>query len=133
MKGVEDVDWGEPTDFATHAVSHRRYTTPASPLIALPEVEGPYRAVFWAKIGPGGFIMPHIDAGPFYERWHIPVQPAGMFWEDGRYMNPISPFIVHHWLPHAVWNPTSVARVHLIVDRDIIPPDAPTQSKLILL
>jgi hypothetical protein len=133
MKGVENVDWGEPTDFASHLASHRRYTTQASPTLALPEIDGPYKAVFWAKLGAGGFIVPHIDAGPYYERWHIPVQPAGMFWELDTYFQPTEPFQVRHWLPHAVWNPTDTDRIHLIVDRDIIPPDAPTDGKLIIL
>jgi hypothetical protein len=90
--------------------------------------------VWWAKLEPGGFVVPHIDAGhPFHERWHIPVEPAGWFWEDGMYIKaPDTVFEVHHWKPHAVWNPTDKVRIHIIVDRDIVPADAPESSALIL-
>lgn len=79
-------------------------------------------------------MIPHIDAGnPFYDRWHIPAIPAGWFWEDGLFLEtPTEPFRVRHWLPHAVGNPTDQMRVHLMVDRAVIPEDAPKSSELLI-
>ncbi len=44
---------------------------------------------------------------------------------------PDTPFRVHHWKSHAIWNDTLVDRVHLIVDRKVIPPEAPKGGRLI--
>lgn len=89
--------------------------------------------VWWAALGPGGFVVPHIDAGPpFYERWHFPIEPAGFFWEDGEYYEPTEPFKVRHWLPHAVWNPTNKTRIHIMAERQVVPAEAPESSPLIL-
>jgi hypothetical protein len=82
-------------------------------------VPGPYRRVWYAKLLPGGFAIPHIDTGPFYDRWHIPIEPAGWFWEYGTYtQQPDTIFRVRHWLPHAVWNDEDIPRVHIMVDRN---------------
>lgn len=83
---------------------------------------------------PGGFAIPHIDAGsPFRERWHIPVCPAGWFWQNGVYTEaPSEPFEVRHWEPHAVYNDSDKVRIHLLVDRKAEPFDAPKSSQLII-
>lgn len=132
------MDWNKETDFRTHGVAHLRQVTPGVDPALLEEelltVPGPYQRVFWARLGPGGFIAPHIDAAPFWDRWHIPVEPAGWFWQDGEQFQPqhMVPFQVQHWLPHAVWNDTDRDRIHLIVDRQWQPPEAPDFQPLVV-
>ncbi len=128
---METVEWGESTVFSEHGISHGRAVAPTTVQLALSVIEGPVHNAWWARIAPGGFIIPHIDAGPFLERWHFPVLIAGMFWEDGVHSQPTEPFAVHHWKPHAVYNATDDPRVHLIVDREVVPPEAPLHSELI--
>jgi hypothetical protein len=80
-----------------------------------------------AKVPAHGFIGPHIDEGPYHERWHVPIIPAGTF--DGREVEAGVSFPVKHWEPHQVDNPTGRDRVHLVIDRDVwmdVPP-APFQ------
>jgi len=72
----------------------------------------------WVAMVPaGGFIGPHIDEGPYHERWHVPIVPAGTF--DGRTVEAGVSFPVHHWEPHRVDNPTGTPRIHLVIDRDV--------------
>lgn len=76
------------------------------------------------RIAPGGFIVPHIDRGPWRERWHVPICTSGS-WIGGRQPAAGQPFQIIHWEPHDVWNPADQARVHLVIDRDI-PIDRPS-------
>ena len=80
-----------------------------------------------AKVPPHGFIGPHIDEGPYHERWHVPIHPAGTF--DGRGVSAGVSFQVEHWTPHRVDNPTGRVRIHLVIDRDVMvnQPIAPFQ------
>lgn len=87
----------------------------------------PIHTAWVAMVPAHGFIGPHIDEGPYHERWHVPLVAAGTF--DGRTCEVGVAFPVHHWEPHRVDNPTDVARVHLVIDRDVwvdVPP-APFQ------
>ncbi len=96
-------------------------------------VDPPFHTAFWARVDPGGFISPHIDAGPYWERWHFPVQPSGWFWEETRgHFQPVEPFTVRHWESHAVYNDGDMSRIHFIVDRAIRPPDAPLKGPLVI-
>jgi hypothetical protein len=82
----------------------------------------------WVAMVPArGFIGPHIDEGPYHERWHVPIRVAGTF--DGRVVVAGASFPVRHWEPHRVDNPTDVPRVHLVIDRDVLMdvPAAPFQ------
>lgn len=135
------MDWNKETDFLVHGIAHKRQVTThvhpevVTELLGEPIlVTGPYKRLFWARLGPGGFIIPHIDAAPFYDRWHIPVEPAGWFWQNGEKFQPerMVPFQVQHWLPHAVWNDTDKDRIHLIIDRDWQPPEAPDVQPLVI-
>ena len=80
-----------------------------------------------AKVPPRGFIGPHIDEGPYHERWHVPIHPAGTF--DGRMVEAGVSFPVQHWKPHRVDNPTDRPRIHMVIDRDVMVdvPPAPFQ------
>ncbi|UGT65322.1 aspartyl/asparaginyl beta-hydroxylase domain-containing protein [Nocardia gipuzkoensis] len=71
-------------------------------------------------IEPGGFIAPHRDAGPWRERWQVPIGAAGEWHGDNRF-RPESgiPFVVQHWESHAVVNNTDQPRIHLVLDRDV--------------
>lgn len=68
-----------------------------------------------AKVPAGGFIGPHIDEGPYHERWHVPIVVAGTF--DGSPVEAGRSFPVKHWEPHRVDNPTDIDRIHLVIDR----------------
>ena len=80
----------------------------------------PIREAWLSRIEPGGFIAPHRDAGPWRERWQVPINAAGD-WCAGETFTPADgvAFRVEHWAPHAVVNRTDRARIHLVVDRDI--------------
>ena len=69
-----------------------------------------------AKVPARGFIGPHIVQGPYRERWHVPIHPAGTF--DGHEVEAGVSFPVAHWAPHQVDNPTDRARIHLVIDRE---------------
>lgn len=71
-------------------------------------------------IDPGGFIVPHRDAGPWHERWQVPIRAAGRFHEDRTHIPADGEaFPVRHWEPHAVVNDTERPRIHLVIDRDV--------------
>jgi hypothetical protein len=87
----------------------------------------PVHTAWLARVPARSFIGPHIDEGPYHERWHVPVVAAGTF--DGRTVDPGVSFPVRHWEPHRVDNPTGVDRIHIVIDRDVwvdVPP-APFQ------
>lgn len=82
----------------------------------------PVKESWLSHIEPGGFILPHKDAAPWYERWQVPIIPAGYMrvdWEDIDQQAGV-PFRVEHWEWHEVVNNTDHPRVHLIIDRDVI-------------
>lgn len=125
-EALETAEWTNPTVYTKHGVAHGRSTAriEGSHRQALYDalgVDPPYHNIWWAKIDPGGFVIPHIDAGPpFYDRWHYPVEPAGFFWQEGMLTEPTNPFQVKHWRPHAVGNPTDRPRIHLMVERNVV-------------
>ena len=80
----------------------------------------------WVALVPAGsYIAPHIDQGPYRERWHVPIRVAGTF--NGQPVQVGVAFPVRHWEPHQVDNPTDTDRVHLVIDRDVLV-DVPTQG-----
>jgi len=70
-----------------------------------------------AKVPAHGFIGPHIDEGPYHERWHVPIVATGTF--DNLPCQAGVAFPVAHWEPHRVDNPTDIDRIHLVIDRDV--------------
>jgi hypothetical protein len=91
----------------------------------------PIHEAWLSRIDPGGFIVPHRDAGPWRERWQVPINAAGDWFaataftpEDG------VAFPVQHWEPHAVVNSTDRPRIHLVLDRDIWIAEAPEPFEL---
>lgn len=77
----------------------------------------PVRGAWLSWIDPGGFIAPHRDGAPWFERWQVPVQASGLF--DDHRPTDGQPFLVQQWLPHAVWNDGDQPRIHVVIDRDL--------------
>ena len=87
----------------------------------------PIWAAWLAEVPARGHIGLHVDQGPYHERWHVPIVPGGTF--NGRPCAVGEPFPVKHWEPHRVDNPGGRARIHLVIDRDVLvaAPSAPFQ------
>jgi hypothetical protein len=77
----------------------------------------PVYAAWVSCVEPGGVIHPHIDAGPYRERWQVPIRPAGVM--NGLQATAGVPFPVKHWEPHSVENTADHARIHLVIDRNV--------------
>lgn len=125
LESIPATAWSLPSTFTATGVHHgyrRAVLVDAGRL--LPEAE-PFRFMLdafepvyeaWVSlIEPGGFIIPHCDRGPFRERWQVPVVTAG----NGLSGDAGVPFRVAHWKPHAVWNTSDRARVHVVIDRAV--------------
>lgn len=84
----------------------------------------PVHSAWLSWIDPGGFIVPHRDAGPWRERWQVPIQAAGDF-HAAETFSPTDgvPFPVTHWREHSVTNRTDRPRIHLVIDRDVWLPE----------
>lgn len=67
-------------------------------------------------IEPGGFIIRHRDGGPYRERWQVPIVAGAL---EGYEPEAGRPFMVWHWVAHAV-PPSGTHRIHLVIDRDVI-------------
>lgn len=119
LEALVTANWTPPTVYATHKIGHGRSTATIDQDLLEGLLDEPIHSGWWARLMPGGFVVPHRDVPPFRERWHFPIQPAGFFWESGMTFEPTEPFMVHHWLPHAVWNPTDRPRIHLMIERAI--------------
>jgi hypothetical protein len=92
-------------------------------------VYGPVVTAAVGKLSPGGYILPHRDKGPWRHRTHVPLEPAGWYWDETQGAVQLDvrgvEYPVYHHLPHAVWNDTDRMRVHLIIDRGDIHSDGP--------
>ncbi len=125
-------EWSKPSFYGETSRLHHLYSTATADPLLMPQF-GPIKKMRWTKMLPGGFIAPHIDASPYNVRWQVPFSPAGFWWSDGEASETgMEPFRVEHWKPHAVWNPTAHDRIHLVVDLEHAPTDAPPNSPLIL-
>lgn len=123
--------WSLPSRFAENNVHHgNRRIVLVQASVRLPEAEpfgfvlddfAPVHTAWLSWLEPGGFITPHRDAGPWRERWQIPIHAAGLLDEDGVRSQPRDgvPFRVQHHGPHSVWNADPRARIHLVLDRDV--------------
>lgn len=120
-------EWSLPSTYAeTNAhhgyrrivlVSAGNRTPAATPWAAILDAFDPIREAWLSSIDAGGFIVPHRDGAPWFERWQVPIRTAGTF--DDIAATDGVPFRVTHSQPHAVWNDGDTARVHIVIDRDI--------------
>lgn len=114
---ARDDDVNPGYQMAVLIADHRR--KPALDLFAFVLAEfAPVHTAWISRVPAGMKIGPHVDQGPYRERWHVPVLPAGTF--NGRPCLPGVSFPVEHWRPHRVDNPTDHDRIHLVIDRDVI-------------
>lgn len=120
------VPWSLPSTFETTRAHHgyRQYTLAGGSRIKdaewadVLEQFAPIRSAWLSRIDPGGFVVCHIDAGPHYERWQMPVTGYGSL--NGVRAVPGQPFQVHHDRWHHVRNDDNGPRIVVVVDRDVI-------------
>ena len=113
-----------PAQSTDITAGYRQWTVAQGGTICVAEFAdllAPYAPVWdaWVSwIEPGGYVAPHVDAGPYRERWQVPLtgEPA---------------FLVEHWQPHQVCNSSGVPRVHLVIDRDVIVDPSPARFRLV--
>lgn len=96
----------------------------AAPFMFVLDTFAPVWSAWVSCIEPGGLIHPHIDQGPYRERWQVPIQPAGLM--NGAEAVAGVPFRVKQWEPHSVENTTDRSRIHLVIDRDVMVDSRPT-------
>lgn len=77
--------------------------------------------VIITKLGPGGAITPHVDEGPYadrYDRFHVGLAGVGRFTVGGKefFTEPGKLYWFNHKLEHAVVNWGTHDRIHLIID-----------------
>ncbi len=117
-------DDANPNYRVVSLVTGGQFWAPAAPFMFVLDTFAPVWSAWVSRIEPGGLIHRHTDAGPYRERWQVPIQPAGVM--NGREAVAGVPFRVKHWEPHSVENPTDRARIHLVIDRDVIVDGRPT-------
>ncbi len=117
---LRDIVWSQPSTYAANGV-HEGYRTAPGTIDDLSDMVGlvGVTKVWFGMLDPGGFIVPHIDASPWFRRWHYPLEAAGFVWHNGETLeSPSEPFEIIHYEPHAVWNPTNKRRIHMLVETD---------------
>lgn len=131
LASVEHL-WSLPSRFAETGAHHgyRQITVALAGRIERPEFADileqfqPIRGAWLSLIEPGGYIVEHIDAGPYYERWQLPLTTAGCLIQNGQPVRhePGVPFRVRQFDWHSVCNPDPTPRISLVIDRDIALP-----------
>jgi hypothetical protein len=127
LAAVPEGSWSLPSTYRETKVHHgyRRVVLVSAGIVqpaALPFADAltefaPVREAWLSSIEPGGFIVPHRDAGPWLERWQVPIQASGLF-DDRRPEDGVC-FQVEHWKRHSVWNDGDQPRIHIVIDRDM--------------
>lgn len=131
LRAVPSGSWSLPTRYAENHVHHGnrrvqlagggRFQKAADPFRFVLDDFAPVHYAWLSWLDPGGFITPHRDAGPWRERWQIPIHAAGCLDESGDQSVPVDgvPFRVRHWDKHSVWNVGDQPRIHIVLDRDV--------------
>jgi hypothetical protein len=127
--------WSNPSTFSDTQVHHgyRQVTVVLGGVLAVPalgwlvEQFAPVTSAWLSRIEPGGFIVEHVDAGPYLERWQVPFTEGGTLFDNG---NPVThavgvPFRVRQYDWHSVRNESLADRIALVIDR-AVPLDVPT-------
>lgn len=126
LAGVPEEAWSLPSTYRDTGV-HHGYRRVVLVSAGKPQPHAQLFEVVWEAltpvadawlswIEPGGFIVPHRDAGPWRERWQVPIEPSGQWCGQP---TPVEAFTVRHWEPHMVTNRGPRPRIHIVVDRDI--------------
>ena len=137
----DTIAWSQPSTYTEGTGVHHGYATAKAngdTQVDIRPVSGAVRAIsngWYAKLDPGGFIIPHVDQGPWVERWHYPISGKGRVWQESSAQSQlaiqyINPYRMNHHKPHAVWNPFDEPRIILIVEYDN-PVDQPTTDLII--
>jgi hypothetical protein len=116
--GPTGPDDANPNYRVVSLVTGGQFWAPSAPFAFVLDEFAPVWSAWISRVEPGGLIHPHIDAGPYRERWQVPIQPAGL-------MNGVEavagvPFRVKHWERHSVENDTDRPRIHLVIDRAVM-------------
>lgn len=148
---TDTIAWSKPSIYSEGTGVHHGYSTAKADLAEYARIVGDggvprlVNTAWFAKLDPGGFIIPHVDQGPWLERWHYPISGEGWVWQDwprdaqyktyGHMSNyaallPGIPYRMNHHKPHAVWNPYDEPRIILIVEYDN-PVDQPTTDLIL--
>jgi len=127
LAAVPEGAWSLPSTYRETGVHHgnRRvvlvdhgYIKPAAePFGFVLDEFAPVHTAWLSWLSPGGFIVPHRDAGPWRERWQVPIQASGLF-DDHRPADGVA-FQVEHWRAHSVWNDGDQPRIHIVIDRNV--------------
>lgn len=127
LAGVPPSSWSLPSRYADTGVHHGYRRVPlfsawrpqphAGLFGFVWDTVGPVKDATLSSLDPGGFIVPHRDAGPWLHRWQLPIIVSG----DWHGLTPVTPesgvlFLARHWEPHAVTNRGTTARIHLVFD-----------------
>ncbi len=138
---TDSVVWSKPSTYSEGTGVHHGYSTAKADARSEWSVDiaarGEVSSVWYAKLDPGGFIVPHVDQGPWVERWHYPISGQGYVWQEWEFNSPTLvspsqtiPYRMNHHKPHAVWNPYDEPRIILIVEYDN-PVDQPTTDLIL--
>ena len=143
---LDTIAWSQPSTYTEGTGVHHGYSTAPAPASDSLPVLAPIKAgdprwpdhAWYAKLDPDGFIIPHIDQGPWVERWHYPISGAGYVWQEWEDRKEPAlgfragdvPYRMNHHKPHAVWNPEDEPRIVLIVEYDN-PVDQPTTDLIL--
>ena len=143
---LDTIAWSQPSTYSEGTGVHHGYSTAPADVPNPTEITyyagrddsdaAPADKAWYAKLEPGGFIVPHVDQGPWVERWHYPISGAGYVWQDWYDADvsvralPRNPYRMNHHKPHAVWNPYGEPRIILIVEYDN-PVDQPTTDLIL--
>lgn len=121
--------WSLPSSFAETGVHHgyRQTVVVSAGHLEVPEFADlvdhftPTWMAWLSSLAPGGFIAEHIDRGPYFERWQVPLSDAGALFHDGTLVphRVGVPFRVRHFDWHHVVNDGPAERVSLVVDRRV--------------
>ena len=139
MPDTLDLAWSQPSTYSEGTGVHHGYSTAKADARSEWSVDiaarGEVSKAWYAKLDPGGFIIPHVDQGPWRERWHYPISGKGRVWQESSAQSQlaiqyINPYRMNHHLPHAVWNTFDEPRIILIVEYDN-PVDQPTTDLIL--
>lgn len=124
-----DQQWSAASNVADNGAHHgyRQVTVVVGGHLEVPEFAdvlepfAPVRSAWLSRIEPGGYVLPHIDAGPYWERWQIPFTVSGaLVHGDEVVAHEVGvPFRVRHYDWHEVRNIDGADRVSLVIDRAV--------------